>query len=157
VSSLLAWGPRAGRRARGAYNSSVTRRSVFPARLSALPDVAAFIASACATAGMDDLRLTLLVEELFTNTVVHGHRRESDEPVQIALDVEPGRIALTYEDTAPPHDPFAGVARPDETATVEERPVGGLGVLLVAALAKDVEYHRVDGKNRIRLVVSTSA
>ena len=127
---------------------------MFPARLSALPDVAAFIAETCAAAGIQShLRLTLLVEELFTNTVVHGHHGESDEPVNIALDIEPGRIAVTYEDTAPPHDPFAAVEAPDEAAGVEERPVGGLGILLVAAMAKDVQYCRAEGMNRIRLVV----
>jgi serine/threonine-protein kinase RsbW len=134
------------------------RRSVFPARLSALPDVAAFIAETCAAAGIESyLRLTLLIEELFTNTVEHGHRRESDEPVHIALDIEPGRIAVTYEDTAPPHDPFAAVEPPDEAAGVEERPVGGLGLLLVASMARDVQYCRAEGMNRIRLVVDTPA
>ncbi len=44
---------------------------------------------------------------------------------------------------------------PDETATVEEWPVGGLGVLLVAAMAREIEYCRADGRNRIRLVVAT--
>src|SRR5262249_10199612 len=118
----------------------------------------AFIAETCAAAGIQGhLRLTLLLEELFTNTVVHGHRCESDEPVHITLDIEPGRIAVTYEDTAPPHDPFAAVAPPDEAGGVEERAVGGLGVLLVAAMAKDVQYCRAEGMNRIRLVVDTPA
>jgi anti-sigma regulatory factor (Ser/Thr protein kinase) len=102
-------------------------------------------------------KLTLLVEELFTNTVVHGHQRESDEPVRVGLETEPGGIALTYEDTAPPHNPFAAVQHPDDTADVDDRPVGGLGVLLVATLARDVEYRRADGKNHIRLVVITPA
>ena len=118
--------------------------------------MAAFIADTCAAAGIEaNLRLTLLVEELFTNTIVHGHRRDSDEPVDIELEIRPGRIALTYEDTAPAHDPFAGVEIPDETAAVEEWPVGGLGVLLVAAMAKEVDYCRTGGRNRIRLVVAT--
>ena len=118
--------------------------------------MSAFIAETCAAAGVEaSLRLTLLVEELFTNTIVHGHRGESDAPVDIVLDVGLDRIALTYEDTAPAHDPFAGVEMPDETATVEEWPVGGLGVLLVAAMASEIEYCRADGRNRIRLVVAT--
>ena len=133
---------------------------VLPARLSAWPAMAAFIAETGARAGVSaDLRnkLTLLVEELFTNTVVHGHRGERDEPVRVGLETEPGWIALTYEDTAPPHNPFEVVQRPDDTTDVDDRPVGGLGVLLVAALARDVEYRRADGKNHIRLVVNTPA
>jgi len=38
---------------------------------------------------------------------------------------------------------------------VEERPVGGLGVALVAAIAERVEYAHVGGKNRISLVIPT--
>ncbi len=73
---------------------------------------------------------------LFTNTVVHGRGAESEAPVYLALDVEPRRIVRTYEDTAPPHDPFATVSAPGTTAGVEERPLGGLGVLLVAAMER---------------------
>src|SRR5215831_15488379 len=79
---------------------------VFPARLTALPDVAAFIADTALRAGIPTgscQKLTLLVEELFTNTVEHGHRGECDEPVRVGLEVEPGWIALTYDDTAPAH------------------------------------------------------
>jgi serine/threonine-protein kinase RsbW len=133
---------------------------VVPARLGSLPAVSAFIAEICAAASLTPdlcLKLTLLVEELFVNTVTHGHGHDTEEPVSIAVEVGPGRVALSYEDTAPPYDPFGAVIRPDETADVEDRPVGGLGVLLVAALAKDAEYHRADDKNRIRLVVNSPA
>jgi len=133
---------------------------VLPARISALSSMTTFIAETSARAGVPmDLsrKLTLLVEELFTNTVEHGHGRDSDEPVRLRLETQPGWIALTYEDTAPPHNPFAAVQRPDDTMDVDDRPVGGLGVLLVATLAQDLEYRREDGKNHIRLVVSTPA
>jgi len=133
---------------------------VLPARLSALPAMAAFIAETSARAGVpSDLRnkLTLVVEELFTNTVVHGHGGEGDEPVRVGLETEPGWVALTYEDTAPPHNPFELIQRPDDTTDVDDRPVGGLGVLLVVALAQDVEYRHAEGKNHIRLVVNTPA
>lgn len=118
--------------------------------------MAAFITETAARADIPPgscQKLTLLVEELFTNTVVHGHRQESDEPVRVGLQIDPGQIALTYEDTAPPHNPFEGVLRPDETAEVEGRRVGGLGLLLVASMARDVEYRRAQDSNRIRLVM----
>jgi serine/threonine-protein kinase RsbW len=133
---------------------------VVPARLGSLSEVSAFIAGVCEAAGIAPdlcLKLTLLVEELFVNTVTHGHGRDSEEPVSLAVDVRPGRVALSYEDTAPPYDPFRAVTPPDPTAGVEERPVGGLGVLLVSALARDAEYRRADDKNHIRLVVASPA
>jgi serine/threonine-protein kinase RsbW len=132
---------------------------IFPARRDALPQVEVFLAEVCAAAGLDRvmcLRVTLLVEELFTNTVVHGHGADSDAPVRLHCEVAPGRITLLYEDTGPPHDPFAAVASPDPGAEVQDRPVGGLGVLLVSAMARHVEYRRADDRNRISLVFGSA-
>jgi serine/threonine-protein kinase RsbW len=140
---------------------TVARHSrTFSARRDALPQVGAFLGEVCAAAGLGRetcLRLTLLVEELFTNTVVHGHGADSEAPVRLECEVSPGRVALTYEDTGPAHDPFARVIAPDAEATVEERLVGGLGVLLVRAMAQQVEYRRAGDRNLISLVISTIA
>jgi anti-sigma regulatory factor (Ser/Thr protein kinase) len=136
--------------------SSPSHRQVFPARMSELPAVAAFTTAAATAAGLHraaGLRLVLLVEELFTNTVAHGHGQDSEAPVHVAFDAAPGCVRLVYEDTGPPHDPFAAVAAPDALTDVDDRPVGGLGVLLVASLGTEVEYRRADGVNRIALVV----
>jgi anti-sigma regulatory factor (Ser/Thr protein kinase) len=124
--------------------------------MGAFPRVAALVEEACTVAGLPRvacLRLTLALEELFTNTVVHGHGGDSDHPVAITVEVEPGRIAVTYEDTAPPHDPFAAL-RPPGGGGVEDRPVGGLGVLLVDSVVERHAYARVGGRNRISLVMS---
>jgi len=118
--------------------------------------VAEFIASACAAAGVPRktcLRLTLLIEELFTNTVVHGHGQDSEAPIHLTVDVGVESIALTYEDTAPPYDPFATIRVPDAAASVEERLVGGLGVMLIAAMAERVDYTYAGGRNRISLIM----
>jgi anti-sigma regulatory factor (Ser/Thr protein kinase) len=126
---------------------------VFPARMSALPDIEEFLAGVCARHGIPrDLRsrLSLLVEELFTNTVRHGHGRDSDEPVALALEAAPGRLTVTYEDTAPPHDPFAAPPRsaPGDTQ------IGGVGLRLIAAMSSP-EYRYANGRNQISLVIAT--
>jgi serine/threonine-protein kinase RsbW len=140
---------------------TVARHSrTFPAHRDALPRVDAFLGEVCAAAGLGRetcLRLTLLVEELFTNTVVHGHGADSDAPVRLECEVAPGRIALVYEDTGPAHDPFSQVIAPDVEAPVEDRPVGGLGVLLISAMAEQFEYRREGDRNRISLVVGTAS
>lgn len=128
----------------------------FPARLEALPRVGAFLEETCAAAGVardDYLRLTLLVEELFTNTVLHGHGGDSEAPVSLSVDVGPGEISLIYEDSAPRRDPFADAPRIDESATVEGRPVGGLGLSLIAGMVDRMEYAHVGGRNRLYLVI----
>lgn len=133
---------------------------VFPARMDAFPSVRSFVEEVCDAARFgrhDAARLVLLIEELFTNTVLHGHGGDSDAPVGLALEVAEGQIALAYEDGAPPHDPFAARRPPEERSAVEDRPVGGLGVVLVSGMAEQVEYSYAAGRNRIRAVMTRSS
>jgi serine/threonine-protein kinase RsbW len=128
------------------------------ARMDCLGQAIAFVESFCAERGVaraDMLRLSLVVEELFTNTVTHGHGGDSDAPVRIALGADARELELAYDDTAPPFDPLAHAAR--STAAIEgdasERQVGQLGIALVAGIASQVGYVREDGWNRLRVVL----
>ena len=104
-------------------------------------------------ADADCSRLTLIVEELFTNTIVHGHGGDSDAPVRIALGVSATHLALHYEDEAAPFDPlrYLQQSAPDPTTLVTDRAPGGYGLPLVAELAEQLDYAYADGANRLRL------
>ena len=129
-------------------------RRVFAARLSALPAAAAFVDVFCARNRIgraDALRLTLVVEELFTNSITHGYGVECDAPIEVALAAAADEIALLYEDAAPPYDPLSRyAAAPDKLlATVESRPAGGFGIHLVRELVASARYAREAGRNRL--------
>ena len=116
------------------------------ARLAALR---AFLEAFCAEAGIAQdhcLRMNLVLEELFTNTVRHGHRGDSDSPVWVMLSATPENLQLTYEDSAPPFNPYGSA--PDALPEI-----GGLGVLLTRKLAASREYAYLYGRNRIRLAL----
>ena len=126
------------------------RRQTFRARLDEGPTLAAFVEAA--VAGVSDrlsMRLRLVVEELFVNTVTHGHGGDSDAPVEITILVAEDRVVLTYEDVAPPFDPFAHVHGPESDVPLEDRTVGRLGVFLVTKFATRYEYVRNGEVNRI--------
>jgi serine/threonine-protein kinase RsbW len=127
---------------------------MFHARLSELRAVGAFVEAFCGEAGVRRehcLRLNLVLEELFINTVRHGHRAESDAPVWVALDASDGAVQVTYEDTGPPFNPYAKLPATPPDTTVEMRKIGGLGVLLTKELAATRDYAYVFGRNRVRL------
>ena len=120
--------------------------AMFLARLAELRRIGSFLEGFCAETDLARercLRLNLVLEELFVNTVHHGHRGDSDAPIWIVLDAQAQAVQVTYEDTAPPFNPFA--------YRVEMGKVGGLGVLLTRELAAAREYAYLFGRNRIRL------
>ena len=106
--------------------------------------------------GADRHKLTLVVEELFSNTVRHGHGGDSDAPVDISLDLVGEKIRLEYQDTAPPYNSLAAAMRTDIESTINERRVGGLGMALTFALAQTAQYSYQENKNRLIITLPHS-
>jgi len=142
------------------FSKIVKRLSrTFPAQLRAFEQVKSLIDEFGEATGLgreDRHKLTLIVEELFTNTVTHGHHGDSDAPVQISLEVTDVGVELTYEDSAPQYDPVAASRRTDIESTINERRVGGLGVFLTISLTNGAVYRFVEGRNRISLTLVPS-
>ena len=127
---------------------------MFPARRAELRRLGAFLETFCAARGIARercLRLNLVLEELFVNTIQHGLRGDSDAPVWVTLDASGPRLRICYEDTAPPFNPYARLPTKGADDTLEMRSVGGLGVLLTRELAATRDYAYLFGRNRIRM------
>ena len=130
---------------------------MFPSRLEAWKQARSFIEGFCRGAGIPRercLKANLVVEELFLNTVKHGHKGGSDAPIWIALRADGDRIVVTYEDQAPPFNPFSATIREMLEALAQTRREGGRGVLLAHNLTASAEYAYLFGRNRIRLRVA---
>lgn len=130
------------------------------ARMACLGDATAFVEAFCAGHGIghaDAMFLVLVVEELFTNTVTHGHGGDSDAPVRIDLEARTAEVELRYEDRAPAFDVLAARVpdRPDEP--LDKLSPGGEGLHLVRALADHARYAREEGCNRTWIVLRRRA
>jgi anti-sigma regulatory factor (Ser/Thr protein kinase) len=95
------------------------------------------------------LKIELVIEELFSNTITHGYGGECDTPVWLQLLVQPGALCMIYQDAATAFDPLQHDIRIADT--LEARPRGGLGIRLVRSLATDFAYRRVGGRNVLTL------
>jgi serine/threonine-protein kinase RsbW len=132
----------------------LNKATLFPARLGELRALREFLERFCALAEVatdDCLRVNLVLEELFTNTVRHGYRGDSDAPIWVTLETGPGALYVTYEDAAPPFNPWVGLPEFAPDATLRSRRIGGLGVLLTRKLANTRDYAYLYGRNRIRM------
>ena len=137
-------------------DSPGTRR--FSARHGEFDSIVNFIEAACA--GMKDderLRIILLVEELFANSVNHGYGGDSDQPVWLTLALGAHDCHVVYEDCAPPYNPFTALDSSNMQAEIADRPVGGLGIILLTELSSSRKYERRADRNVIELHVPCSS
>jgi serine/threonine-protein kinase RsbW len=94
------------------------------------------------------------LDEVLANVVGHGLGRRADARVEVEVSLDrsadPPACEVVVSDDGPAFDPLS-VAEPDLAASVEERPIGGLGIALVRRLMDEVGYERRGGTNRLRL------
>lgn len=100
------------------------------------------------------LRAETALEELLTNSIVHG--RATQVPAASVWLAATGRrdgLQLRYEDAFAPFDPMTSIdeALRRTTNPMDQRPPGGLGLLMVFRLADGFDYRHVQGRNRIDL------
>lgn len=127
--------------------------------LDELPKLQAFLAESAARFHIPAPvvgQLELALEEVVTNVISYAFDElDSDggghgHVIRVAIGVEGRDITVTVEDNGAAFDPLDRAA-PDVTVPIEEREVGGLGILLVRELMDDVRYDRVGDRNRLTL------
>jgi len=98
----------------------------------------------------------LVAEETMINVVRHGAGGPDTPTIDLRCEVEDRAVRLEVRDNGAAFDPLAHPA-PDLDARLEERPIGGLGVHMVRTIADEASYHRIEGRNVLRLVLRRSA
>jgi serine/threonine-protein kinase RsbW len=95
-------------------------------------------------------RLTLIVEELVSNSVNHG-KMKADGHIELDVEVENDIASLRYVDTGIEFDPIGNAPQDDRHLAAIDRRVGGLGWPLIKDLSTNLSYLRQDGQNQITL------
>jgi anti-sigma regulatory factor (Ser/Thr protein kinase) len=99
----------------------------------------------------DRARILIVIEEIVTNIVKYGYAPGVPPGLaELTLDHKDGRVEIEIADDGLAFDPFDQPG-PDLDASVEDRPVGRLGIHIVKALTDEALYARVDNRNVVRL------
>ena len=126
------------------------RMVVQPQLETSLPRVTAFIERFAESEGFDPaevFRINLALDELLTNTLEHGFEgRVEEADISVAIRSEGETVVVRYEDNGAEFNPLQAIEQ-DKELELEERPIGGLGLQLIAATFDAVSYERVNGRN----------
>ena len=99
-------------------------------------------------------KMNICFDEILNNIVTYGYDGDDERAIDIDVKVSEGNLIVTITDDGKPFNPF-DERSPDVTLSVEDRPIGGLGVHLVRNIMDRVSYERHGEKNVVRLEKTT--
>ena len=90
------------------------------------------------------------MEEAVVNVMDYAYPVGLEGDITIRAQWNGQRLKFIIIDEGVPFDPTEAL-QVDTTLSVEERPVGGLGIHLVRQLMDSINYERIDGTNTLTL------
>ena len=115
--------------------------------------VAEKIAAFCAAHGLGSkvaFEVNLAVNELVSNAIDYGYDDVGDHLIDVVLRVQGDTLTVEIVDDGREFDP-SHVPEPATGASLEDSPLGGLGIFLVHKTMDSVAYRRQDGRNVVTL------
>ena len=129
-------------------------------KLDYLGEIRQYVKSAAKEAGLEkkaSYDLCLAVDEIATNIITHGYDDNGWEGnIYVQTEIDEKSLTVYIEDTAIPFDPKTkeAVMQEDLQKSLEERPIGGLGIHLVYESVVEFIYEYKGDRNRNILVVN---
>jgi anti-sigma regulatory factor (Ser/Thr protein kinase) len=140
-------------------SSSNTYRSMFQANLESLDDMMQWVREHSMRAGFSSAemrKLELAMEEALVNVIQHAYKNEKGTIEIICNVLSNGLIQFTIKDKGSAFNPLLQSHKIDLQASLEERPEGGVGILLMLQYMDEVHYERQHPYNVLTLVKKKS-
>lgn len=121
--------------------------------VSELEPVMRHVAQLCARLSIPpdiEYDLNLAMDEMVTNVAKHAYPQGGEHQITVNISLSEDEFVALIEDDGIEFDPVQH-PNPDLDASLAERKNGGLGIFLVRQIMSSMEYHRVQGKNRVTL------
>lgn len=130
------------------------------AKAESLGPVTKFIKKGAREANLPESRtdeLELLVEEILANIWKYSYPEGAPGSVTVAYSIPAqGELVVEVGDQGVEFDPLKAIP-PDLTLDLAQRPIGGLGILLLKSFAKSLTYRREQGWNWLTFGISANS
>ena len=97
-------------------------------------------------------KMSVIIDDLLNNVISHAFPEGGEHEIEVRAEQVGNRLTVTITDDGIPFNPLLSDT-PDISLTLEDREVGGFGILLVRKMADDISYHRRIDKNVLTLVI----
>jgi serine/threonine-protein kinase RsbW len=91
-------------------------------------------------------RLHLALEEHLANIIAHGGLPGVAGTITVRFALEPAALRVEIEDDAGPFNPLDAPSV-DTTLPLGQKPLGGLGILIIRKSVDELEYRRSGNRN----------
>jgi serine/threonine-protein kinase RsbW len=92
--------------------------------------------------------LSLAIEELVTNVILHGYDDAAEHTIVVALSLDAGAVVVEMEDDGRSFDSTQAPAV-DLSLDPQQRRIGGLGLHFVRSTMDEVTYQRRGNRNHL--------
>jgi serine/threonine-protein kinase RsbW len=121
---------------------------------SALVELRSFLQRSLEAYGFSEVdrhQVTLAVEEVCTNLIIHSHASNPKEVIYLEVKELEKKLAIEITDKGDAFN-LLEYEVPDLKKVIEEKRKGGIGILLVKKIMDEIEFESKNGKNTCRLI-----
>ncbi len=123
-----------------------------PARLESLEALRLFVlhhAEAMGLAPQQTMKLELVLEEVLVNVMNYAYPAAPGD-VDVGVERQGGMLLVTVRDWGKPFNPLEQPA-PDLSVPLNERHIGGLGIVFLREMTNALEYEYEQGANALTM------
>jgi serine/threonine-protein kinase RsbW len=131
------------------------RTAIFPARFDQLESMRLFAVQAAEDAGLDEsstCSVEMAMDEACSNIIEHAYEGIQSGDIECTCHYDDEAFTIILRDHGRPFDVTA-IPDPDVSASLEDRPIGGLGVYLMRKLMDEIRYERMGKSGNVLTMI----
>ncbi|MEI6531882.1 MAG: ATP-binding protein [Chlamydiota bacterium] len=97
-------------------------------------------------------KFRLALEEAIVNIMHYAYPEKDQKPLEIVFKKEKELLIVEIRDWGVAFDPSASSKKVDESLSLEERPIGGLGIIFIKKMVDKMQYRRDKDCNELILI-----